>query len=204
MNKKEAKYPKTALDSVLSDSGAMPAARLGIRLQAFILDWIFISLLGSLIIWKFLMPQTHPDALMELNNWGKSIVDWFGSNGLKSGDPIPEWSESLEEAMTYVQFFMTLVFWIYFAVGEALFAGRSFGKAICRLRSISIVTMEKPFFFSAVARTGLKTFCLLFPLLMVITIIAFGFNRRRQMGHDLLCRTAVVDERYLPARNIKS
>ena len=204
MSKKEPKYPRSALDAVLSDSGTMPAARLGIRLQAFIFDWVFASLLGSLIIWKLLMPQTHPDAFIELNSWVTSIVDWFRNNGLKSNEPMPQWSERLEEAITYAQFFMTLAFWIYFAVGEVFFAGRSFGKSICRLRSISIVTMEKPLFFSAIFRAGMKTLCLLFPVLLVATIIVFRFNRRRQMGHDLLCRTAVVDERYLPARNIQS
>jgi len=195
MSKKEAKYPQSALDSVLSDSGTMPAARLWIRLQAFIFDFVFVNLLASLIIWAYIMPE----GFTELNDWKNSVIQWLSESGPKSFDAMPKWDESLTEIMNYALFLMTLSFWVYFAVGELFFAGKSFGKAICRLRSISIVTMEKPSFYSAIFRSGLKAFCLLYSPLMVITLIVFGFSRRRQMGHDLLCHTAVVDERYIAA-----
>ena len=202
MSKKEAKYPRDVLDSVLSDNGTMPAAHLWIRFQAFVLDWVFISLLASLIIWRFLMPQEHPDAYTELNEWVEDVAKSLGNNGLLAWDTIPPWNESLKAAISDAQIFMTLAFWIYFAIGEAFFVGRTFGKAIFRLRTISVITMEKPFFVSAILRAGIKTLCLAFPLLLVVTMILFRFNRRRQMGYDLLCRTAVIDERYLPAPNI--
>lgn len=185
------------LDSVLSDSGAMPTARLGIRSLAFILDYILINILATFIIWKIAMPQAHPDAFSELNAWVEQTIVWFEENGLSSETPMPKWSERLEEAMSYVSNLIFLTFWLYFAAGEALFGGRSFGKSICRLRSISTVTMEKPPFMSAIVRGGLKTIALISPIALVATIMVLFFNKRRQTGHDLLSRTAVIDEKYI-------
>lgn len=192
---------KSALESVLSESGAMPTARMGIRLQAFFFDWIFVSLLASIVIWKFAMPQKFPDAYDNLNIWFQDLVHWFGTDGFQKGTPMPQWNEALTDAMTFAQLLTLSAFWLYFTIGDAFFSGCTFGKSICRLRTISIVTMEKPFFLTAIMRGGLKAFALLYPILMVATMIALKFNRQRQMGHDILCKTAVVDERYLSSVN---
>jgi uncharacterized RDD family membrane protein YckC len=201
MSETPEKYSQDLLDTVLSDSGAMPAAHLGIRLQAFILDWVFVSLLASILIWKFAMPQSFPDAFAEMDNWYGEFSEWVLSQMDQKNDtedtPMPQWSDSLRNAMAYAQLIMFLLFWLYFAIGEAFFSGYTFGKSICRLRTISIITMNKPFLSSSIARAGIKAFALLSPFILFATIIVLKFNKRRQMGHDLLCRTAVVDERYL-------
>jgi uncharacterized RDD family membrane protein YckC len=48
-------------------------------------------------------------------------------------------------------------------------------------------------------RGGLKTLTLFlfFPFAMFATLAALFFNRRRQMGHDLMSRTAVIDEKFV-------
>lgn len=99
--------------------------------------------------------------------------------------------------MMYAQTLTLLFFWMYFAISEAFFSGYTFGKSICRLRTISVITLQKPFFFASIARAGLKAFAVLSPFILIATLSFLLFNRRRQMGHDLLCNTAVVDERYL-------
>ena len=189
------------LDSVLSSSGAMPAARMGIRFQAFILDWFFVNLFASIVIWKFIMPQTFPEAFVEINEWYRNFSEWFSGKfdqGDSSADtPMPQWNDYIKDAIAYVQLLTFLFFWLYFAIGEAFFSGYTFGKSICRLRTISVVTMQKPFLFSAICRAGIKAFSMLSPFIFLATTIALKFNRRRQMGHDILCHTAVIDERYL-------
>ena len=203
MNKEETSQnpPETKanklLDTVLGDSGAMPTARMGIRSLAFVLDYIMINVVATFIIWKIAMPQTHPDAFSELNTWIQQVVVWFEKEGFRSETSPPEWSERLTAAMRYASNLIFIIFWLYFAAGEAFFAGRSLGKSICRLRSISTVTLERPPFVSAIVRGGLKTIALMWPIALVATIVALFFNKRRQTGHDLLSRTAVIDEKYI-------
>ena len=187
----------TLLDAVLGDGGAMPTARLGIRSLAFVLDYVMINIVATFIILKIVIPQTHPDAFNEWNEWAQQVVVWFEEEGFRSETPLPEWNERLTAAMKYASNLIFVIFWMYFAAGEALFAGRSFGRAICRLRSISTVTLERPPFMSAIVRGGLKTIALMWPVALVATIVVLFFNKRRQTGHDLLSRTAVIDEKYI-------
>lgn len=196
MSKPSAKDSNSVLDSVLSENGPMPAAHLFIRFQALVLDWVFVSVFTTMVI-GFAMPYISPDALDESRVWAKDFTDWIMQNGFLKGIPMPQWSESLEVVMLFAQFLTFFSFWLYFAVGEIFFAGHSFGKAICRLRTISIVTMKKPLFLSAISRSGIKTLALLAPLVLLATTVVLGFNKRKQMGHDLLCHTAVIDERYM-------
>ena len=196
MSEPNQKHPQQPLDSVLAESGPMPAARLGIRALAFFVDWALISLAASLIIWNFFISREYPEAYNELTAWFSDLITWFREGGLQEGTPRPIWSESLAEAMAYGNILMFLTFWIYFAISEAFFGGKSIGKSFCRLRSISIVTLEKPSFITAVIRSGMKAFALLIPYAMFATLIVLMFNKRKQTGHDFLTRTAVIDEKY--------
>jgi len=92
-----------------------------------------------------------------------------------------------------------LTIWLYFALGEAFFGGSSLGKRICRIRSVSTVTLGAPPLMAGIVRGGLKTLTLylFFPLAMIATLAALFFNKRRQMGHDLMSRTVVIDEKFV-------
>ena len=59
--------------------------------------------------------------------------------------------------------------------------------------------MGAPPIVAGIVRGGLKTIALffVFPIALLATISTLFFNKRRQMGHDLLSRTAVIDEKYL-------
>jgi len=196
--------PSNVLDSVLSDNGPMPTARFGIRALAFLMDFVLLTALATFIIWKIAMPQEHPEAFAEFNQWSQDLVTWFSEGGMQAGTEQPQWSDDLSEALIYARDLQLLIFWLYFAIGEAFFAGSSLGKRACRLRSISTVTMSTPPVMAGIVRGGLKalTLFLAFPIALLATIGALFFNKRRQMGHDLLSRTAVIDEKYLnmPAR----
>ncbi|CAA6678900.1 MULTISPECIES: RDD family protein [unclassified Lentimonas] len=191
--------PSNVLDSILSDSGPMPTARLGIRALAFLMDFVLLTALATFIIWKIVMPQEHPGAFAEFNEWSQEIIAWFSEGGRQAGAEQPQWSDDLSEALIYARDLQLLIFWLYFAIGEAFFAGSSLGKRACRLRSISTATMGTMPIMAGVVRGGLKTLTLFlaFPIALLATLGALFFNKRRQMGHDLLSRTAVIDEKYL-------
>jgi uncharacterized RDD family membrane protein YckC len=191
--------PSNVLDSILSDGGSMPTARLGIRTLAFLMDFVLLTALATLIIWKIAMPQAHPGAFAEFNDWTQALVIQFSEDGMQTSSELPKWSDNLTEALTYARDLQLLIFWLYFAIGEAFFAGSSLGKRACRLRSISTVTMGTPPVMAGIVRGGLKTLTLFFafPIALLATLGALFFNKRRQMGHDLLSRTAVIDEKYL-------
>jgi uncharacterized RDD family membrane protein YckC len=187
--------PNKLLDSILSDDGPMPSARLGIRSLAFLLDFILCSAVATLLIWKVFLPAAHPGSFLELNEWIEQLLQWLQS-AEATRETMPEPGKDLLAALRYASEIQLLTFWVYFGIGE-IFLGGSLGKRACRLRSISTITLGPLNFFAALLRAGIKTAALFFlsPLLLIATLVALFFNPRRQMGHDLLARTAVVDEK---------
>lgn len=189
--------PSSVLDSVFSKGGPMPPAAVGLRALAFLLDFILVSAVASLIIWKVVLPQSHPAAFSELSEWTTEVMAWIDESSAEPGAPMPEPDRSLQAALARANELQLLCFWLYFAIGEAFFAGSSLGKRICRVRSVSTVTLGALPIFSGIVRGGLKTLTIFFffPIAMISTLVPLVLNRRRQMGHDLMSRSAVVDER---------
>ncbi|TVP80578.1 MAG: hypothetical protein EA353_03535 [Puniceicoccaceae bacterium] len=184
------------LDSFFSKEGPMPTARIWLRALAFLLDFVLISAVGSILIWKIVLPQSHPAAFTELTEWTTEIIVWLDER-TTTNRPMPEPSRNLQEALKRANELQLLCFWLYFALGEAFFAGSSLGKRICRIRSVSTITLGKLPVFAGIVRGGMKTLTiyLFFPIALVATLTALLFNKRRQMGHDLLSRSAVIDEK---------
>lgn len=193
--------PDNVLDSIFSEGGPMPTARFSLRALALVLDYILMTAVASLIIWKIALPHSHPGAFGEYMQWSQEmlawIMAWIENNNFDT--PFPEPSQQLVGALAVANELQLLIFWLYFAIGEAFFAGSSLGKRICRIRSISTVNLEPPPVFAGIVRGGLKTVTLfwLFPIAFGATFLALFFNNRRQLGHDLCARTAVVDEKYV-------
>jgi uncharacterized RDD family membrane protein YckC len=187
------------LDSIFRKDGPMPPASIGLRALAFLLDFILVSAVASIIIWKIVLPQSHPAAFTELTEWSQSIITWYSEH---NGDPestFPQPNKSLTTALAAANELQMLCFWLYFAIGEAFFAGSSLGKRICRIRSVSTVSLGTLPIMAGIVRGGLKTLTLylFFPLGMIATLAALFFNKRRQMGHDIMSRSAVIDEKYV-------
>lgn len=185
------------LDSVFSSDGPMPPASVWLRAFAFLLDFVLISAVASILIWKIVLPQSHPTAFAELTEWTSAIMAWVNERSVDADTAMPEPSRNLEAALKRANELQLLCFWLYFALGEAFFAGSSLGKRICRIRSVSAVTLGSLPILSGIVRGGLKTLTIFFffPIGMIATLATLFFNNRRQMGHDLMSRSVVVDEK---------
>ncbi len=194
--------PDNVLDSILGEQGPMPTAKLSLRALALALDGILVIAIASIIIWKVVLPQSHPAAFGELLKWSQALTDWYQSG---AAGTMPEPSKTLLPALSVANEIQLLICWLYFALGEALFAGSSLGKRICRIRSVSTVTLEPPPMLAGIIRGGLKTITLfwLFPIAFAVSLLALMFNQRRQLGHDLCARTVVIDEKYAQAQTLK-
>ena len=86
------------------------------------------------------------------------------------------------------------------ALQEWLLAGRTLGKRIFNLRTISLPDAEPPGFLASLLRSAWKAafFTLPNPLFMVLGIINFYvpvFRRDKRTWHDLWTRTQVVDNK---------
>ena len=183
----------------------MPPTNIGLRALAFILDFILVTAVGSVIIWKIALPQSHPAAFSELAQWSEALIDWYADKENRPEATLPDPSKSLRRALAVANEIQLLSFWIYFAIGEAFFAGSSLGKRICRIRSVSTVNLSPPPIMAGVVRGGLKTLTiyLFFPLGLLATLATLFFNKRSQMGHDIMSRTVVIDEKYLDLTKTK-
>lgn len=190
---------KSLLNSVLSKDGPMPLANIWLRALAFILDFILISAIASIIIWKVVLPKSHPSAFGELIEWSRAVITWYEEPNNSSKTTLPKPSKNLGSALTVANEIQLISFWLYFALGESFFSGSSLGKRICRIRSVSTINLSSPPIMTGLVRGGLKTLTLFlfFPIGMIATLATVFFNKRRQMGHDLLCKTAVIDEKSL-------
>lgn len=207
--------PDNVLDSIFRDDGPMPPAQFGLRALAFLLDFALIAAVASILIWKVALPQAHPNFGSEYYEYLDASRTWLQSQGFETWNDAmqamlqvdspdkPTPSHYLIEGFTYILELLTFIFWLYFALGEAIFAG-SVGKRACRLTSVSTITLGKPSFFSGIVRGGIKTAALFFffPFALMATLAPMWFNRRRQMGHDLVARTVVVDEKHMHANQV--
>lgn len=188
--------PSNLLDSVLSDSGPMPSARLGIRALAFCLDLALIIGITALIL-KATLFDNFPEAASVWADYNEAMqdIDYVKSMISDMRGTNPELFKIITHALSTI----ISVAWFYFSAGEAFFGGSSLGKRCCRLRSISTITLKEPTIFSGIVRGGLKT-VMIFSFGIIgwaAILIPLLFNKRRQMGHDLLSRTAVIDETHL-------
>lgn len=189
--------PSNVLDSIFRSDGPMPPASIGIRGLAFLLDFILLVIFSLVIIWKFAMPQSHPGALHEVTEWSKAFLDWLTLVKTQSDATPPEVSQSLKAALAYDLNLRFIIMWIYFGAGEAFFGGSSLGKKLCCIRTISTVSLGTQPIMTGIVRGGLKTLTVfvIYPFSTPLALLGLLFNKRSQLVHDLVSRTAVIDER---------
>lgn len=186
--------PHNVLDSIFRKDGPMPPARLSLRTVAFLMDAVILFLVANFIILRILWPEAHPGAMAEYTAWFEAFT-----NSLSNRESLPAMNPSLLDALNDAYSVQIIVSWVYFAIGESFFNGASLGKRTFRLRTVGTITLGPASFFTGIIRAGMKTLLLfyLFPILLVANLIALRFNKRGQTGHDLLSRTAVVDEKKM-------
>ena len=73
-NPADAPSPGSVLDSVFSSDGPMPPASIWLRAFAFLLDFVLVAAVASILIWKIVLPQSHPAAFAELTEWTSAVM----------------------------------------------------------------------------------------------------------------------------------
>ncbi|NBV53812.1 MAG: RDD family protein, partial [Verrucomicrobia bacterium] len=116
---------------------------------------------------------------------------------------VDEKSPDGEAFLTWYSFqgnvsFVTML--LALALQEWLLAGRTLGKRIFNLRTISLPDAEPPGFLASLLRSAWKAafFTLPNPLFMLVGIVNFHvplFRRDKRSWHDLWTRTQVVDNK---------
>jgi hypothetical protein len=168
--------------------------------------------------WALAGMLADPDELaarQKAEAWTHRFTDQY-VKAIKSGSPndmkalstmttqlLDEKSADGEAFLTWYSFqgnvsFVTML--LALALQEWLLAGRTLGKRIFNLRTISLPDAEPPGFLAALLRSAWKAafFTLPNPLFMLVGIVNFHvplFRRDKRAWHDLWTRTQVVDNK---------
>jgi len=168
--------------------------------------------------WALAGMLADPDELaarQKADAWTHRFTDQY-VKAIKSGSPsdmkalstmttqlLDEKSPDGEAFLTWYSFqgnvsFVTML--LALALQEWLLAGRTLGKRIFNLRTISLPDAEPPGFLAALLRSAWKAafFTLPNPLFMLVGIVNFHvplFRRDKRAWHDLWTRTQVVDNK---------
>lgn len=163
------------------------------RAFAFILDLVLIFTFVVMILSTFITPKKYTVPMREL----QQIINEYGEmeDASAKKNLLGHTSPELQEMLQFWQGFTVFSLWIYFSFSEILMRGASIGKRVFSIKAISATTFKNPSTFDSLLRSGLKTLTLLafFPILLVNYFIAF-FTKRNQAGHDILCRTLVIED----------
>jgi hypothetical protein len=184
------------------------------RTFACLADIIPLMLLG----WALAGLLADPDELaarQKADAWTHRFTEQY-VKAIKSGSPsdmkalsamtaqlLDEKSPDGDAFLTWYSFqgnvsFVTML--LALALQEWLLAGRTLGKRIFNLRTISLPDAEPPGFLASLLRSAWKAafFTLPNPLFMLVGIMNFHvplFRRDKRAWHDLWTRTQVVDNK---------
>lgn len=167
------------------------------RVFAFFLDFVLVTLIAMLIVFQFWLPGNYPEAWSTFMERVESLQS--------SGESLRgmELSGEEQDMFIYGELMTLLVFWLYFLAGEVFLKGSSIGKKVFGLRAVSIYRYSYLNFWESMVRAFTKTVSLLvlFPFLQVSYLLAF-FTRKRQAGHDFICRSCVVED--IPVEHLQN
>jgi uncharacterized RDD family membrane protein YckC len=160
---------------------------------AFLLDYILVLLLATLIILQVILPLNPSFSLEALNNWLEAYLTWAESNS-ETAAPIP--NDSVQSILLLITESFTIIFILYFLLCDTLFKGSSMGKKIFNLKTITLTPRESIPIFHASIRAISKTILLFyfFPILFLVAALTKRFHKSKQWGHDLISQTKVIDE----------
>ena len=184
------------------------------RTFACLADILPLMFLG----WALAGMLADPDELaarQKAEAWTHRFTDQY-VKAIKSGSPsdmkalsamtaqlLDEKSPDGDAFLTWYSFqgnvsFVTML--LALALQEWLLAGRTLGKRIFNLRTISLPDAEPPGFLASLLRSAWKAafFTLPNPLFMLVGIVNFHvplFRRDKRAWHDLWTRTQVVDNK---------
>lgn len=175
------------------DSDKLPEPSIAFRGLAFILDYILVALLATLIILQVILPLNPSFSLEALNEWLEAYLTWAESNN-ETAAPII--NDSAQSILLLITESFSIIFILYFMLCDTLFKGSSIGKKIFNLKTITLTPRDSIPVFHAGIRAISKTILLFyfFPLLFLVAALTKSFHKSKQWGHDLISHTKVIDE----------
>ncbi len=184
------------------DSDSIPEPSIAFRGLAFILDYILVILLATLIILQVILPLNPSFSLEALNDWLDTYLAWAASNTDKAA---PILNDSTQSILLLITESFSIIFILYFLLCDTLFKGSSFGKKIFNLKTITLTPRNSIPILHAGIRAISKTIILFyfFPILFLVAVLTKRFHKSKQWGHDLISQTKVIDEYKLNQMLIK-
>lgn len=175
------------------DSDKLPEPSIAFRGLAFILDYILVALLATLIILQVILPLNPSFSLEALNEWLEAYLTWAESN---NETVAPIINDSAQSILLLITESFSIIFILYFMLCDTLFKGSSIGKKIFNLKTITLTPRDSIPVFHAGIRAISKTILLFyfFPLLFLVAALTKSFHKSKQWGHDLISQTKVIDE----------
>lgn len=177
------------------DSDNLPEPSIAFRGLAFLLDYILVVLLATLIILKVILPLNPSFSLEALNEWLEAYIAWAETNS-NSTKAAPILNDSVQSILLLITDSFSIIFILYFVLCDTLFKGSSMGKKIFNLQTITLTPRDSIPIFHAGIRAISKTVLLFyfFPLLFLVAALTKRFHKSKQWGHDLISQTKVIDE----------
>ena len=184
------------------DSDSIPEPSIAFRGLAFILDYILVILLATLIILQVSLPLNPSFSLKALNDWLDTYLAWAASN---TDTAAPILNDSTQSILLLITESFSIIFILYFLLCDTLFKGSSFGKKIFNLKTITLTPRNSIPILHAGIRAISKTIILFyfFPILFLVAVLTKRFHKSKQWGHDLISQTKVIDEYKLNQMLIK-
>lgn len=175
------------------DSDSIPEPSIAFRGLAFILDYILVILLATLIILQVILPLNPSFSLEALNDWLDTYLAWAESN---TDTAAPILNDSTQSILLLITESFSIIFILYFLLCDTLFKGSSFGKKIFNLKTITLTPRNSIPILHAGIRAISKTIILFyfFPILFLVAVLTKRFHKSKQWGHDLISQTKVIDE----------
>jgi uncharacterized RDD family membrane protein YckC len=175
------------------DSDSIPEPSIAFRGLAFILDYILVILLATLIILQVILPLNPSFSLEALNDWLDTYLAWAESN---TDTAAPILNDSTQSILLLITESFSIIFILYFLLCDTLFKGSSIGKKIFNLKTITLTPRNSIPILHAGIRAISKTIILFyfFPILFLVAVLTKRFHKSKQWGHDLISQTKVIDE----------
>ena len=161
-----------------------------IRLVAFLMDFILLSLIGTLI--AFYLPSllgVENELEQLLSRFAELLEEQEADQG-----KMQSWRNDLYQFQNKINlnFFLTLTFVLYFLLGEIFCKGKTIGKATFSLMTVNVAETSPPSFHQILIRSFLKGLSINVFWLGLANLLFCIFNRDKKCLHDLASGTITV------------